>query len=357
MTLEETYSVWMAKHPLTGELERLLNKKFTIEYNFNSNHIEGNTLTYGQTELLLLFGRVTGGSEVKDYADMKASQVGVEMVKETVQDKSMPMTQNFIRQLHKVILREDYTVYRNLPGGYTTSYTIHAGQYKTRPNSVITRYGDCFEYASPEETPALMSDLVDWYNRAEQEGKLSPVELAALFHYRYIRIHPFEDGNGRIARLMVNYILARHCWPMIVIRNRNKSQYLEALHKSDMAVGIEPIKGARATKSQIAHFMQYFKNTVRNEIQCDIEIIDSFGKDTWWYDGERIKFRSESGSKVLSLMQANPYITYAEMAANIGINISALEKIIGRMKEKGYLERQAAEKSWYVFALSTNQIV
>ena len=133
MTLEETYSVWMAKHPLTGELERLLNKKFTIEYNFNSNHIEGNTLTYGQTELLLLFGRVTGGSEVKDYADMKASQVGVEMVKEAVQDKSMPMTQNFIRQLHKVILREDYTVYRNLPGGLTNSYTIHAGQYKTRP--------------------------------------------------------------------------------------------------------------------------------------------------------------------------------------------------------------------------------
>ena len=56
-------------------------------------------------------------------------------------------------------------------------------------------------------------------------------------------------------------------------------------------------------------------------------------------------------------MQANPYITYAEMAANIGINISALEKNIARMKEKGYLERQAAEKSWYVFALSTNQIV
>ena len=65
---------------------------------------------------------------------------------------------------------------------------------------MITRYGDRFEYASPEETPGLMSDLVDWYNAAEQKGKLSPVELAALFHYRYIRIHPFEDGNGRIAR-------------------------------------------------------------------------------------------------------------------------------------------------------------
>lgn len=82
--------------------------------------------------------------------------------------------------------------------------------YKTRPNSVITRYGDRFEYASPQETPALMADLVGWYNEEEQKGNLSPIELAALFHYRYIRIHPFEDGNGRIARLMVNYILSRH---------------------------------------------------------------------------------------------------------------------------------------------------
>ena len=106
-------------------------------------------------------------------------------------------------------------------------------QYKTRPNSVITRYGDRFEYASPEETPGLMGDLVDWYNAAEQDGKLSPVELAALFHYRYIRIHPFEDGNGRIARLMVNFILTRHDYPMIVVRSRKKSEYLEALHQAD----------------------------------------------------------------------------------------------------------------------------
>ena len=66
---------------------------------------------------------------------------------------------------------------------------------------------------------------------------VTPVELAALFHYRYIRIHPFEDGNGRIARLMVNFILARHGWPMIVVRNRKKQEYLEALHQSDLVVG------------------------------------------------------------------------------------------------------------------------
>jgi Fic family protein len=273
-----------------------LRNKFTTEYNYNSNHIEGNTLTYGQTELLLLFGKVSGEGDLKDFIDMKASQVGVEMVKEAVRDKGMPLTQNFIRQLHKVLLREDYTVYRDLPGGGQTSYTVHAGQYKTRPNSVITRYGDRFEYASPEETASLMSDLVDWYNAAEQEGKLTPVELAALFHYRYIRIHPFEDGNGRIARLMVNYIMARHGWPMIVIRNRKKAEYLEALHRSDQKIGKVPADGAHATIGKITSFLAFFRQTVCEEMQCEIDIVRNADKDTWWYDGQKINFRSENGA-------------------------------------------------------------
>ena len=153
--------------------------------------------------------------------DMKASEASIQMLREELSEHK-PLTQHFIRLLHQILLREDYTVYQTLPDGTISSYIIHAGSYKTRPNSVITRYGDRFEYASPQETPALMTDLVDWYNEAETAGKLSGVELATLFHYRYIRIHPFEDGNGRIARLMVNYILARHGLPMLVVRHRYK---------------------------------------------------------------------------------------------------------------------------------------
>ena len=91
---------------------------------------------------------------------------------EEAQKLALPLTQNFIRQLHHTLLREDYTVHRILPGGVETSYVIHAGQYKTRPNSVITRYGDRFEYASPEETPALMADLVEWYNKADIPSRM-----------------------------------------------------------------------------------------------------------------------------------------------------------------------------------------
>ena len=352
MKTEEIYNEWQSLLPLSGEQEELLRNKFTTEYNFNSNHIEGNTLTYGQTELLLLFGKVSGEGDLKDFVDMKASQVGVEMVKEMVQDKSMPLTQNFIRQLHKVLLREDYTVYRDLPSGGTTSYTVHAGQYKTRPNSVITRYGDRFEYASPEETPLLMTDLVDWYNSAEQEGKISPIELASIFHYRYIRIHPFEDGNGRIARLMVNYILARHGWPMIVIRNRKKPEYLEALHRSDQRVGKNPSDGANAPIGKITSFLAFFRKTICEELMCDIGIVKNSDVDTWWYDGQRIIFRSEKGPLLLNLMRNNPNITYSEMAESLSINRSAVQKQIDNFRKKGYLERRN-DGRWHILAINS----
>ena len=185
--LETVLTQWQNLQPL-AEIDRdRLSRRFTIDFNYNSNHIEGNTLTYGQTELLLLFGKIVGEANFRDCEEMKASNVGLQMMLVESSDKQLPLTQNFIRTLHRTLLREDYTVYRMLPGGVQTSYVIHAGQYKTRPNSVITRYGDRFEYASPEETPALMTDLVDWYNQAEKEGKYSPVELAALFHYRYMQ--------------------------------------------------------------------------------------------------------------------------------------------------------------------------
>ena len=128
--LNNLYERWKALQPLLTEAQQSsLSRRFTIEYNYNSNHIEGNTLTYGQTELLLMFGTVSGEGHLHDFSEMKASQVGLEMMSQAVKEGNMPVTQHFIRALHKTILREDYTVYRNLPGGQHTSYVIHAGQY------------------------------------------------------------------------------------------------------------------------------------------------------------------------------------------------------------------------------------
>lgn len=348
--LDQLYKQWQGLFPISDRKRYLLSQRFSVDYNFNSNHIEGNTLTYGQTELLLIFGKVTGEGDLKDFVDMKASQVGMVMMQDEANLKDQPLTQNFIRQLHKTLLREDYTIYRTLPGGVQTSYVIHAGQYKTRPNSVITRYGDRFEYASPEETPALMSDLVDWYNKAEASGEYTPVELAALFHYRYIRIHPFEDGNGRIARLLVNYILARHGWPMIVIRSRLKREYLEALHQSDIAVGDSPSAGAHASLKQIKRFLRFFKYIVAEEVKFNIDFISETSEKVWWYDGRRIVFRSPSSPLILKAISDNPYITIDNIAKHTGIVPRAVKNQLRLMSKNGYIQRSEKDGSWYVFA-------
>lgn len=197
--LQQLLDEWRALQPLKPEDEKRLNRKFMLEFNYNSNHLEGNTLTYGQTKLLFMFGETSGSAALKDYEEMKAHNVGLELMKQEAMDEERPLTEQFIRELNQTILVQNYWKDAKTP----------AGVYKTRPNSVITATGEEFHYASPEETAAFMTDLVAWYNEEAVKGDLTPVELAALLHYRYIRIHPFEDENGCIARLLVNYVLHR----------------------------------------------------------------------------------------------------------------------------------------------------
>lgn len=349
LNINKAVAAWKALQPLSEKDRERLSQRFTVDFNYNSNHMEGNTLTYGQTEILLLFGKVIGEADVRDVQEMAASNVGLKMMREEAKVKETPLTQSFIRTLHKTLLREDYKVYRDLPGGIQTSYVIHAGQYKTRPNSVITRYGDRFEYASPEETPSLMADLVDWYNQAEQEGKLSPVELAALFHYRYIRIHPFEDGNGRIARLMVNFILTRHDYPMVVVRSRKKSEYLEALHQTDLEVGPVPSDGAHAEINEIRPFLKYFNQLVATEVYNDVLFVSEKNDNVWWYDGERITFRTPNYTKILNAMRTQPSLTLADMKEITGISTAAIQKLLGQLVQKKYVERNEKNGSWRVY--------
>lgn len=340
---------WLALQPLTDDEQARLSRKFTVEFNYNSNHIEGNTLTYGQTEVLLLFGKVIAEAEMHDLEEMKASNVGLKMMQIEADDIHKPLTETFIRMLHHTLLREDYTVYRDLPDGIQTSYTIHAGCYKTRPNSVITRYGDRFEYASPEETPSLMHDLVAWYNEVEGSGQYTPMQLAILFHYRYIRIHPFEDGNGRIARLMVNFILARHGLPMLVVRSAKKQDYLEALHKADMKVGVIPSVGAHAALENILPFYTFMEKAAALDIETNIMFLRDKAENIWWHNGEKITFRSPNTPKLLRILMVEPNITINDLTAQLRINRSAVQKQFDLLEKKGYILRSfRSDSKWYL---------
>lgn len=219
--------------PLSIENQQRLDKKFRMEWNYNSNHIEGNTLTYGETELLLIFGETKGNHEFREYEEMKGHDVALKLIEELAFDKERNLSENFIREINKAILKEPFYKEAITPDGQPTRRLIKIGEYKSFPNSVRLQNGEMFNYASPSETPALMGDLISWYLKASANKELHPIEVAAEFHYKFVCIHPFDDGNGRISRLLMNYHLIKNGYPPVIIKSADKKNYLFALHEAD----------------------------------------------------------------------------------------------------------------------------
>lgn len=118
-----------------------------------------------------------------------------------------------------------------------------------------------------------------------------------------------------------------------------------------MAVGVIPSVGAYANIKQIKPLLKYFENLVVKEIQADIGFVTRKSEDLWWYDGEIITTRSKNMARILRLMRENPGITYAELTNLLGINTSAVQKLIKRMAEAGYIARHETG-TWRVIATS-----
>ena len=206
-------------------------QKLRLEWNYNSNHIEGNTLTYAETFLLLVHGRTTGDHTTREIDEMRAHNVAIDMVREWAQDHERKLLESEIRELNRIILKEPFWKDAITADGQPTQVQVVPGEYKKTTNIVRQPDGTYFHYAKPEEVPAKMDDLMQW--SAESSGTVHPVIHAAEWHHRFILIHPFADGNGRVVRLVVNYFLMRAGLMPLVIRSAEKGRYLTALKKAD----------------------------------------------------------------------------------------------------------------------------
>jgi Fic family protein len=224
--------------PLNSADESRIMQKFRLDWNYHSNNLEGNSLTYGETKALLLFGITAQGKPLKDHFEITGHNEAIEWVLEVIKG-GRPLTESFIRELHKLILKEPYQVDAISPDGLPTKKWIKLGAYKTVPNHVKTKTGEIFYFASPEETPAKMYDLLDWYREESEKVDINPIILATAFHYKFIRIHPFDDGNGRTVRILMNFILMQFGYPPVIIRTEEKREYLSVLEQADAGM-IEP---------------------------------------------------------------------------------------------------------------------
>jgi Fic family protein len=230
--IEELFTVLQSLRPLSSEQQEKVDKKFRLEFNYNSNHLEGNTLTYGETELLLIFDDTKGNHTLREYEEMKAHDVAYQLIEEWAKDKERPLSEQHIKNLNEIILVRPYWKDALTSDGQNTRRQIKVGNYKEHPNSVRLANGEIFHYTSPTDTPIEMQELIEWFR--SEEPRLHPITLAAMLHYKFVRIHPFDDGNGRISRLLANYVLLKNNYPPLIIKSNDKNNYLKALHLADV---------------------------------------------------------------------------------------------------------------------------
>lgn len=229
-----------AHRPFSKELENKIFQKLKLDWNYNSNAIEGNQLSYGETVAFLNFGLTAKGKPFKDHLDIKGHNEAIGFMLQLIKE-NRPLSESDIKDLHKIILVEPYFSKTISPQGIEFEKEIKIGQYKNSPNHVKTVSGDIHYYTNPEEVPFEMNNLLEWYRNAEEEN-LHPVVMSAVFHHKFTSIHPFDDGNGRLARILSNFILLKHNYPVIVIKNRDKVQYYAALNIADNGIYEDLIK-------------------------------------------------------------------------------------------------------------------
>ena len=217
---------------LSPKLVEKILKNIRLEVNYNSNNIEGNSLTMQETRQLLLFDLYDASNKKqRDLKEMKGHNEAILYLENFIYDDKL-LSKSLLRDLNKLILVENYTKPAITPAGNTVYREIHAGQFKSQPNHVITESGQKFMFAEPFEVDHKLDGLLEWLNESLYNN-LNPLIVISVFHYYFIVIHPFDDGNGRVCRLLVNILLQKkHLWP-IIIKSAQKEVYYDNLRRAD----------------------------------------------------------------------------------------------------------------------------
>ncbi len=202
------------KHrPLHPDLLKRLQEDVLVEYVHSTNKIEGNTLTLGETRIVIQ-GMTVGGKTLREIQEVRNHPETINYIQELAQSRE-PITTDTVRQVHRLLLHDIL----EKPGEYRTGMIKVPGANFTPPKST--------------EIPGLLAELTQWLQANPWE--YSPVELAARFMHRLLAIHPFHDGNGRTARILMNLILLRNGYPTITnINYRDRRHYLDALGQADL---------------------------------------------------------------------------------------------------------------------------
>lgn len=187
---------------------------FKVELTYTSNALEGNTLTRQETALVVEKGLTVGGKSLQEHLEATNHAQALDWVRKLVSSRRKTVSEKDILEIHHLILKgiDD----------------VNAGHYRT---VAVRISGSNVILPNPIKVPGLMAQFCRWLKNPKTAH---PVELAAEAHYRLVSIHPFTDGNGRTARLLMNLILLLHGYPPAFIRKRERLAYLNSLSKAQL---------------------------------------------------------------------------------------------------------------------------
>lgn len=226
-----------------------LNEALDTEYTYESNRIEGNTLTLFETGLVIHKDITIAGKSVKDHLEAINHYEAIQFIRETV-DKKTAFDENVLLKIHAILLAG---IDRKNAGVYHSVRVRISGSHHICPN--------------PTEVPDLMKEYFAYYEK--NKGVIHPVELSANMHEKLVSVHPFIDGNRRTARLVMNVILLKNGYPMTVIaaeKNKRQDYYL-ALEKANLMQNKRPLQVliAEYVKKWLFYYLDMFSQNIHED--------------------------------------------------------------------------------------------
>ncbi|AMB98716.1 hypothetical protein AWM75_01315 [Aerococcus urinaehominis] len=187
---------------------------FVLNFVYHSCHVDGNPLTFVETQALLQERATLGGKRLKDYVEAVNLEAACYYIRDLALDSQI-VDQNLIKKIHSIVRRDEIAI---------------AGQYKTADNQLISP--DILT-AEVWETPMRMDQVIQKYHNIKLSQDQSIFEVIAWFHAHLEKIHPFQDGNGHVGRLLINFDLIQNGYLPIIIHDQEASAYYAAIDQAN----------------------------------------------------------------------------------------------------------------------------
>jgi Fic family protein len=246
--------------PLKASILKKLREQFTVEMTYHSNAIEGNRLTLKETLLVLREGVTIKGKNLQEHLEAKNHEVAMNFLFEVINSKKrLTLSHHLIRQLHQLVVKD-------------TESKI-AGTYR---NTDVQILGSKHRPPSGYQVQEKMTKFFEWM--LKNKHNYHPVEFAALAHHRFVAIHPFEDGNGRTGRLLMNLLLMREGYPIAIIQKNDRSKYYHALDEADSDETQAIIRIVAQAVERTLNI--YLKTIIKSSPQTELILLSKLAEQT-----------------------------------------------------------------------------